>query len=167
MAFREIDAHELELKPFACFDKGWALLATGDEARSNCMTISWGGLGTLWGKPVATAYVRESRYTKELLDAGDTFSINFFDGTERRALSYLGSATGRDGDKLAKTGLTQSFVTGVPVIEQAKVALVCRKAFVGPLAREGFVDPTVEARQYARGNYHTIYIGYVEHVLVK
>ena len=27
------------------------------------MTISWGGMGTLWDKPVVTVYVKLCRYT--------------------------------------------------------------------------------------------------------
>lgn len=165
MAFHEVDAHELTLRPFDAFDRGWALLAAGNDAASNCMTISWGGLGTLWNKPVATAYVRQSRYTKQFLDGSDTFSVNLFDGTERPALGILGRVSGRDGDKLAKTDLTQSLVDGTPVIDQARVILVCRKAYVGPLAPAGIRDPKVEPRNYSgadAGNYHTMYVGYVE-----
>lgn len=169
MAFHEVDAHELTLRPFDAFDRGWALLAAGSEASSNCMTISWGGLGTLWNRSVATAYVRQSRYTKQFLDGSDTFSVNLFDGTERPALGILGKVSGRDGDKLAKTDLTQSLVDGTPVIDQARVILVCRKAYVGPLAPKGIRDPEVEPRTYSganAGNYHTMYVGYVEHVFV-
>lgn len=169
MAFHEVDAHELTLRPFDAFDRGWALLAAGSEASSNCMTISWGGLGTLWNRPVATAYVRQNRYTKQFLDGSDTFSVNLFDGTERTALGILGTASGRDGDKLAQTDLTQSLADGTPVIDQARVVLVCRKAYVGPLAPKGICDPEVEPRNYSdanAGNYHTMYVGYVEHVFV-
>ena len=93
MAFHEVDAHELTLRPFDAFDRGWALLAAGDDAASNCMTISWGGLGTLWNKPVATAYVRQSRYTKQFLDGSDTFSVNLFDGTASWARCLAATAT--------------------------------------------------------------------------
>ena len=42
---------------FAQFDKKWALLCAGTKEKHNTMTISWGGMGTLWGKPVVTVYV--------------------------------------------------------------------------------------------------------------
>lgn len=168
MAFVEVDPHQIELRPFDCLDRGWALLAAGDAAAANCMTVSWGGFGTLWGKPVATVYVRQSRYTKEFLDGGDYFSVNLFDGTERKALGLLGSVSGRDADKLAQSGLTQSLVDGVPVIDQARISLVCRKAYAGLLAPEHFRDPAVDGTWYSgqdEGNYHTMYIGYVERAL--
>ena len=50
------------------FDKKWALLTAGDKEKFNTMTVSWGGLGTIWGKPVATVYVRKSRYTHEFME---------------------------------------------------------------------------------------------------
>ncbi len=52
---------EFNTEIFSQFDKKWALLTAGDESSFNTMTISWGGLGTIWGKPVATVYVRTSR----------------------------------------------------------------------------------------------------------
>ena len=42
----------------------------------NTMTIGWGTLGIEWGKPIFTAFVRESRYTKELLDQNPEFTVN-------------------------------------------------------------------------------------------
>ena len=48
---------------FAQFDKKWAQLCAGNKERHNTMTISWGGMGTLWGKPVVTVYVKLCRYT--------------------------------------------------------------------------------------------------------
>ncbi len=42
---------------FEQFDKKWALLTAGSENDFNTMTISWGSLGTLWNKSVATVYV--------------------------------------------------------------------------------------------------------------
>ena len=43
---------------FEQFDKKWALLTAGTKEKFNSMTISWGGMGTLWGKPIVTTYVR-------------------------------------------------------------------------------------------------------------
>ena len=58
---------------FSQFDKKWALLTAGDKENFNTMTVSWGGLGTIWGKPVATVYVRKSRYTHEFMEDNDYF----------------------------------------------------------------------------------------------
>ena len=66
---------ELKTDIFSKFDKEWALLNAGNMDKFNSMTVSWGGLGTLWGKPVATVYVRTSRYTHEFMDNGEYFKL--------------------------------------------------------------------------------------------
>lgn len=63
---------------FSQFDQVWALVTAGTPDNFNTMTISWGGLGTIWGKPVATVYIRTSRYTHEFVDANDYFTISFY-----------------------------------------------------------------------------------------
>ena len=63
---------------FDIFDKEWALLTAGTRQRCNTMTISWGGLGTLWNKPVATVYVKPVRYTHEFMEQSDYFTISFY-----------------------------------------------------------------------------------------
>ena len=78
---------ELRTEIFSQFDKKWALLTAGDKDNFNTMTISWGGLGTLWNNPVATVYVRASRFTHEFMDANESFSISFYQERYRRTLA--------------------------------------------------------------------------------
>ena len=47
------------------------------KKKANTMTVSWGGVGVLWGKNVAFIFIRDSRYTKEIIDAQEFFSISF------------------------------------------------------------------------------------------
>ena len=68
MAFHEVPIESLEFNPFKKISKQWMLITAGDEKKSNTMTASWGGLGIMWGKNVATAYIRPNRYTKEFVD---------------------------------------------------------------------------------------------------
>ena len=91
----------LEADVFRKFDKQWALVTAGTPEHYNTMTISWGGLGTLWRRPVATVYVKKNRYTFEFMEQSDYFTVSFYPEAQRRALSLLGSTSGRDGDKVA------------------------------------------------------------------
>ena len=75
--FQPIPVDMLDMNPFTKIGKEWALLTAGNKQESNTMTISWGGVGVLWGKNVVYVFVRDSRYTKELIDAGDFFSLTF------------------------------------------------------------------------------------------
>ena len=75
------------------------LLAAGDMEKSNAMTIGWGGIGTLWGRTALTVYVAEKRYTKDFLDKADYFTVMAFDVEQSKVLNYMGTKSGRDGDK--------------------------------------------------------------------
>ena len=58
MAFKEVDIKSLNFNPFTKIGSEWMLITAGDESGCNTMTASWGGLGVLWGKNVATCYIR-------------------------------------------------------------------------------------------------------------
>ncbi|MCR5608730.1 MAG: hypothetical protein K6G26_06670, partial [Lachnospiraceae bacterium] len=79
---------------FETFDKQWALLTAGDIDNFNTMTISWGGLGTLWGKPVITSYVRQSRLTHDYIDNNEYFTVSFYPEEYKKILGILGSKSG-------------------------------------------------------------------------
>ena len=75
MSYKEIKAEDLAWNPFTQIGKGWFLVTAGDGARSNAMTVSWGGLGVWWGKNAATVYIRQNRFTKTFIDGAERFSI--------------------------------------------------------------------------------------------
>ena len=112
---------------FRVFDKQWALVTAGSLDDYNTMTISWGGLGTLWSRPVATVYVKPIRYTYQFLEKNEYFTVSFFPEEYKKDLGILGSKSGRDGDKVALTGLTPKAVEHGVGFEQASATLICKK----------------------------------------
>ena len=110
MNFKEIPVEALQLNPMTLIAKEWMLITAGNEERGyNTMTASWGHLGSIWGHggglPTAVAYVRPQRYTKEFVDREEYYTLTFFPAEYKKALGYLGSHSGRDGDKVAAAGL--------------------------------------------------------------
>lgn len=103
MGFQETDIHSLEFNPFDKISKQWMLITAGDEEKSNTMTASWGGIGIMWGKEVATAYIRPQRYTKEFVDREERFTLSFLPEEHRKALNVCGfrlrEKCGRQGKK--------------------------------------------------------------------
>ena len=95
---RRTTPQDLLVRPFTILDQQWALLVAGSE-HPNPMTVSWGGLGTLWDRPVATVYVRPTRFTFSLLGAEPFFTLNFLPEPYRAALDLCGSTSGRNTDK--------------------------------------------------------------------
>lgn len=87
MGFKKVDVKTLEMKPFEKIGSEWMLISAAKDGKANTMTASWGGIGVLWGKNVATVYIRPQRHTKEFVDAGDTFTISFFGGEHMKELA--------------------------------------------------------------------------------
>ena len=157
---KQIDVSALNPAVFDAIGRQWMLITAGDRARCNTMTASWGGLGILWNRPAATAYIRPQRYTKRFVDECAYFTLSFLPEQYRKALAYCGSHSGRDGDKWAESGLTPAFTEdGVPYVAEAELVLVVRKQFCQQMDPESILDPGVLVRDYPKQDYHYIYIG--------
>ena len=167
MAFREISIDELTMNPFTKLDKEWALVTAGDEDSFNTMTVSWGGLGVLWRKNVATIYIRPQRYTKEFVDREDRFTLSFYPAECKRALGVLGTKSGRDGDKVAEVGFTPAKVGDGMAFEEAELVLVCRKLYADDIKPECFIDRSCDTSCYPERDYHTMYIAEIEQVFAR
>ena len=114
---------------FSKLDKQWALLTAGNEEKFNSMTVSWGGMGTIWGKPVVTVYVRPNRYTYEFTEAGEDFTLSFYGEEYKKALGVMGSKSGRDIDKVKETGLTPVKAGASMSYAEAETTLVLKKLY--------------------------------------
>lgn len=164
--FRNIDPCELAINPFDAIGRDWMLITAADGKKTNAMTASWGGLGILWGEPVATCYIRPQRYTRELVDGGEYFSLCFFGQEQRAALGLCGRLSGRDTDKVAQTGLTVVSGKAAPYFAESELVLICRKLYRQEMQPECFIDPEI-AKHYPDGDYHITYIARVEECLVR
>lgn len=157
-AFQPFHVEEVEFSPFTKIGKEWALVSAGSKSKYNTMTVSWGGLGVLWGKNVAFLFIRESRYTKEFIDQGDFVSISFLDEQYRDALNFCGSHSGRDCDKFKEAGLTPAFRHGIPYADEANFVLLCSKLASIPIEESTFIDKSLSPNFYADGDPHTMYV---------
>lgn len=166
MSFKEINIRDVKENAVRLISNDWALLTAKDGEGCNPMTVSWGGMGELWGKDMATVYVRESRYTKTLIDKEEYFSLCFFDEAHKAALKYCGAKSGRDVDKVKETGLTPVFSENAPCFEEARLVLVCRKMARLYLDEAGFIDKEIMDKWYADKDMHYIYFGEIEKVLI-
>ena len=116
-AWQEIAPEEIDMNPVQMIDGDWLEVSAGKEGNMNLMTISWGTIGELWGKPVFTVFVSTSRYTHKFMEENDYFTVTHFPAEMRKQLSYLGRVSGRDEDKVAGAGLTVEFTElGNPII---------------------------------------------------
>ena len=68
MNFTEINCENLNMNAFKSIGKDWMLITSGNKEKFNTMTASWGSVGVLWNKNIATIFVRPQRYTFEFLE---------------------------------------------------------------------------------------------------
>ena len=155
----------LEINPFLKIGKEWALVTAGNKKKANTMTVSWGGVGVLWGKNVAYIFIRDSRYTKEFIDKGDFFSVSFLNEQYRLALSYCGAHSGREENKFEKAGLTPAYAHGIPYVDEANLVLLCQKMAAVPITEDTFASSEIKEKWYADGDLHTMYVGEIIEVL--
>ena len=165
-----IDPLDLELRPVANFEKDWMALAIGGSRSYNAMTISWGGIGELWGKPVVTVYVSSDRASKKMMDDSDYFTVTGFPTSKacKDALVYIGSRSLRDDpDKVANAGLTVEFTQlGNPIFSEGRLAIECRKLYAAPFDLNR-MPQDIRERLYAEMGVHTMYIGEIVNVWEK
>ncbi len=139
------------------------LLAAGDREKSNAMTIGWGGIGTLWGRTALTVYVAEKRYTKEFMDKAEYFTVMAFDVENSKVLNYMGTKSGRDGDKAQALGLHTAYTAnGTPYYTEATMVIECKIMYAAPFDPQYFKSD-VPKQMYAHfpAGIHYMYIGEV------
>ncbi len=165
--FQPVDPADVDEGPFT-FTGGSFLITAQKGNKVNSMTAAWGGVGYLWNKRVIFIFVRESRYTKEFLDASDEFSLSYLNHKEfRGALKYMGAVSGRDEDKIAGARLTINYDDGIPFIDEAGSVLTARVLCRQECMEEGFVDRALLDEFYKDGDYHTMYVGELHKILVR
>ena len=160
---RKIDAFDYAgtickaLKPYGI------LLTTAAEGKVNTMTIGWGTIGVDWSRPMFIAYVRESRYTKEMLDKNPEFTVNIPLGeADRKILAHCGTKSGRDADKIRDLGLhlEDPDVISVPGIKELPLTLEC-KVLYKEEQDLSLIPEDILKVYYPHGDHHHVYYGQI------
>ncbi|MDR2473679.1 MAG: DUF4468 domain-containing protein [Tannerella sp.] len=145
----------------------WMLITAGNDNGFNMMTASWGGLGRLYEKPVATCFINPLRYTYQLMEKGEYYTLSFYTEAYREALQYCGSHSGRDGDKVKGSGLTPvTLPSGAKAFGEAWLILECRKLVAQSLSPDNIFDNQVKT-DWAGKQLHKMYIGEIINAWVK
>lgn len=165
--FREISPLEIGDNPFQLIGKDWMLITAEKDGVANTMTASYGTLGRLWNKPVATIYVRPARHTYSFIESADTLSLTFFDEKYRKELTYMGRTSGRNEDKIAHCGFHLLHDGETPYFQEARLVLICRKLYSQMLETDCFLDAEVDEKDYPLKDYHRVYVVEILKVLQK
>lgn len=79
-----------------------------------------------------------------------------------KELSYIGSVSRRQEDKIANTGLELLWKDGTPYFAQGKLILFCRKLYAQEMDPKCFLDSDILKRWYANHDFHTAYVVEIE-----
>lgn len=167
----EVTADILEMNPFTAIGKDGFLITAGSHDSFNTMTASWGSMGVFWGRNIVTLYVKASRHTHQFLEDSEGFTCSFLEPEMTDTLLWCGQHSGRDSDKVAATGLIPEYLftdsnAERVTFKQASLVLSCTKASVMQMQKSNLILPELEKR-YKDGDYHTVYIGFIDKVLAK
>ena len=166
--FHEVDPAQINDNFIHDIGSDWMLITAGDHLRHNAMTASWGGVGVIWGFPVAIAVIRPQRYTFGLVEQSDTLTLSFLPERYREALKYCGSHSGRDEDKLHNAGLAVEFTDNdTPAIAEARLVLECRKLYADMIKPENNIDRSLIERWYPSADFHNASEQRIENAYVK
>ena len=165
--FKTLDTNDFIINPFTKIGSDWMLITSkNNDGKINTMTASWGGFGFIWNKNVAFIFVRPQRYTKEFIDNSNTFYLCFFDENYKKNLSYLGSISGKNENKIEKSMLTLSNIRDIPVFEEAEVIISCENLYKQDFCKNGFIDLNLDTAFYKNNDYHTMYVAEIKDIYI-
>lgn len=164
--YKQIAPDKIPGNIYKMLSEDWMLVTGGNNNQFNMMTASWGGLGHLYNKPVAFCFINPTRYTYQLLENNDTYTLCFFTEAYRDALNYCGSHSGKNEDKVKGSGLTPILTPSKSVAySEAWMVIECKKLVAQQFSPEAIYSP--EAKSKWGENLHKMYIGEIVNVWVK
>ncbi len=151
--------------------KSGVLITAKASGKANSMSIAWGTIGIEWNRPIFIAFVREGRYTRELLDENGEFTINIPYGEyNKNIIKVCGTKSGREIDKIKTLGLTliESEMISVPGIKELPLTLECKVVYrqlqdrklITDDVKKRFYPSDVDSSFYGSNmDYHVAYYG--------
>lgn len=157
---RKIYYNDLSKEMLEQLEKG-AFLTVKNSDKVNTMTIGWGSIGYIWNKPIFTVLVRYSRFTHELLENTDEFTVSVpTKNNLSKALGICGTQSGRDLDKIQAADLTlqESISLETPIIKECDLHFECKIVHKQSM-EPSLLNENIKNEKYADNDYHVIYYG--------
>ncbi len=164
--FKEISPELIIDNPFKLIGSNWMLITAGNRESFNTMTGAWGGLGIMWAKNVAWCVIRPNRYTYKFIEESPFYTLSFLEEQYRDILTYCGTKSGRDVNKVTETGLTPVFDENTIYFAEARLILECKKIYSQDILPKNFLSPEIE-EYYPQKDYHRMYLGEIVKVLTR
>lgn len=166
--FKDIAYNEMSKEMLDQLQKGAFLTVKGDE-ELNTMTIGWGNIGYIWNKPVFMVAVRYSRYTYELIEKTDEFTVSVpLTKDMKKELAICGTKSKREIDKFKECNLTtkKGKVLDTPIIDECDLHYECKIVYKQAM-EPGMIDKSIKEAKYTDNDYHVLYYGEIVASYVK
>jgi Conserved protein/domain typically associated with flavoprotein oxygenases, DIM6/NTAB family len=125
--FNSISPEEISDNVFTLVGKVFPVVTVGNENSYNSMTASGGGMVLLFRKPSTMLLFPSKRYTLELIQKEQKYTLSYFPDEYNKQVMFLGSKSGRDSDKMKEVELTGiSTPSGNMSFQEAKLILECK-----------------------------------------
>jgi flavin reductase (DIM6/NTAB) family NADH-FMN oxidoreductase RutF len=170
--FKQITPEEICDNVFTLVGKDFAVITAGKEDHYNSMTASGGGLGLLFMKPATWCILRADRYTLELIQKEQTYTLSYFPNEYKKQILFLGSKSGRDSKKMEEVELTSvQTPSGDMSFKEARLIIECRlTALTTADPNDFYMQETKDYINdaYKEANvYRKLVFGEITHVWVK
>ncbi|GHT58127.1 hypothetical protein AGMMS50239_02020 [Bacteroidia bacterium] len=172
--FKQISPEEMcnDFNVFTLVGKVFPVITAGKENQSNSMTASGGGMGLLFKKPTTWCLLKADRYTLELIEKEQTYTMSYFPDEYREQVLFLGGKSGRDSEKMKEVVLTSvQTPSGDMSFKEAQLIIECKLTQITTPNLDDFY--TQDAKNYLReaykdvNNYRKYVFGEITHVWVK
>lgn len=140
---------------------GAFLTVKSDTGQVNTMTISWATIGCMWFLPIFMVMVRKSRFTYELIQKTDSFSVSIpTNGQLKKELTICGTKSGKIVNKIEECNLETSYIDNfaTPIIKGCDVNILCKTLYKNPL-NENCTDSSILEVYGKEKDFHTLFFG--------
>jgi flavin reductase (DIM6/NTAB) family NADH-FMN oxidoreductase RutF len=170
--FKQISPEEISDNVFTLVGKVFPVITAGKIDHYNSMTASGGGLGMLFKKPTTWCILQASRYTLEMIQKEQTYTLSYLANVYKKQVLFLGSKSGRDSEKMQEVELTSvQTPSGDMSFKEARLIIECKLTEITTPDPNDFY--TQEAKDYLNeaykeaNEYRKYVFGEITHVWVK
>ena len=170
--FKRISPEEISDNVFTLVGKDFMVITAGKEKHYNSMTAGWGGFGIYFNKAASWCMLRANRYTLELIQKEQTYTLSFFSEEYKEQVMFLGSKSGRDSEKMKEVQLTSvPTPSGDMTFKEARLIIGCKLTELTTVKPDDFYmeenkDFIDEAFKEAN-DYHKLVFGEITHVWIR
>ena len=125
--FKRISPEEITDSVFTLTGEVFPVVTVGKKDDYNSMTASGGGMGLLFRKPTTMLIFPSNRYTLELIQKEQKYTMSYFPDEYKKQVIFLGQKSGRDSEKMQEVELTSiETPSGNMTFKEARLVIECK-----------------------------------------